>query len=52
MAVVIENAGFGATWANPIASLVLEQYLCGEIRRKDLFDRMSNAVTAPDVKKY
>ena len=52
VAVVIENAGFGATWANPIASLVLEQYLCGEIRRKDLFDRMSNAVTAPDVKKY
>lgn len=52
VAVVIENCGFGATWANPIASLVIEQYLKGEIKRKDLFDRFANAVTAPDVKKY
>ncbi len=52
IAVVIENAGFGATWACPIASLCLEQYLCGEIRRKDLYNRMINSVLAPDVKKY
>lgn len=27
VAVVVENAGFGATWAGPIASLVVEKYL-------------------------
>ncbi len=27
IAVVIENAGFGATWAAPIASLMIEEYL-------------------------
>ncbi|MFI5222428.1 MAG: penicillin-binding transpeptidase domain-containing protein, partial [Bacteroidia bacterium] len=30
IAVVVENAGFGATWAAPIASLILEQYLTGK----------------------
>ncbi len=24
--VVVENAGFGATWAAPIASLIMEKY--------------------------
>ncbi len=52
VAVVIENCGFGATWANPIASLVIEQYLKGDIKRTDLFRRFATAVTAPDVKKY
>ena len=27
VAVVVENAGFGATWAGPIAGLVMEKYL-------------------------
>ena len=36
VAVVVENAGFGATWAAPVASLMMEQYLNGEIKRKDL----------------
>jgi len=27
VAVVVENAGFGATWAGPIASLMVEKYL-------------------------
>ena len=27
----VENAGFGATWALPVASLMLEKYLNGEI---------------------
>ena len=30
-AVFVENAGFGGTWAAPIASLVAERYLKGEI---------------------
>ena len=36
VAVVVENAGYGATWAAPVASLMMEQYLNGEIKRKDL----------------
>ena len=31
VAAYIENAGFGATWAAPIASLMIEKYLKGEI---------------------
>jgi penicillin-binding protein 2 len=30
IAVVVENAGFGATWAAPIANLMMEHYLKGE----------------------
>ncbi len=43
VAVAVENAGFGATWACPIATLVMEQYLTGEIKRKSLYDRMTTA---------
>jgi penicillin-binding protein 2 len=32
----IENAGFGATWAAPIASLLTEMYLTRKIERKDM----------------
>jgi len=31
IAVFVENAGFGGTWAAPIASLMIEKYLKGEI---------------------
>lgn len=34
IAVYIENAGFGGTWAAPIASLMIEQYLNGSIADK------------------
>lgn len=40
IAVFIENGGFGATWAGPIASLMIEKYLKGEITRTDLEKRM------------
>ncbi len=44
VAVLIENSGFGATWAAPIASLVMEYYLKGSISpsRQYLLDRMRN----------
>lgn len=43
IAVVVENSGFGATWAAPIASLMMEQYLTGKHdTRKALLDRMLN----------
>ena len=43
IAVAVENAGFGSTWACPIATLLMEQYLTGEIKRNWLYERMINA---------
>ena len=44
VAVVVENAGFGATWACPVASLMMEQYLTDTIARTDLITRIKDAV--------
>lgn len=45
IAVVVENSGFGATWANPIASLMMEMYLKRGIdpNRMWVEERMINA---------
>ncbi len=43
MAVYIENGGYGATFAAPIASLMVEKYLKGTTSRKQLEARMKNA---------
>lgn len=40
LAVFIENSGYGATWAGPIATLMIEKYINGKISRKDLETRM------------
>ncbi|HJB44997.1 MAG TPA: penicillin-binding protein 2 [Candidatus Coprenecus merdipullorum] len=42
IAVYLENAGYGGTWAAPIASLMVEKYLAGKIspERKWLEQRM------------
>lgn len=54
--VYVENAGFGATYAVPIGSLVIEKYLTGKIstERKYLEDRMlnSNTIIYSGVKKH
>ena len=52
VAVVVENAGFGATWACPVASMMMEQYLTGEMKRKDLKNRIASAVLNESVKKW
>ncbi len=52
VAVVIENAGFGATWACPVASMMIEQYLTGEVKRKDLRKRIGESVLNASVKKW
>ena len=52
VSVVVENAGFGATWAAPIASLMMEQYLTDTITRKPLYDKIANQILNPDVKKW
>lgn len=50
VAVVVENAGFGATWAAPIGSLIIEQYLTDTIKRTELKERMHNSILNPNVK--
>lgn len=54
IAVIVENAGYGATWAGPIASLMMEKYLTDSIanNRKHLEQKMFNAnVISPYVYK-
>lgn len=52
VAVVVENAGFGATWACPIASMMIEQYLTGTVERKDLKKRIAESVLNEGVEKW
>lgn len=51
IAVYIENSGFGGTYAAPIASLIIEKYIRGEITpyRKWLEQRMLDAVLLEDI---
>jgi penicillin-binding protein 2 len=47
IAVFVENAGFGGTWAAPIASLMIEKYLKKEISDTIKEDRILKAVILP-----
>ena len=53
VAAYLENAGFGATWAAPIASLMIEKYLTGDIAdsRKALEQRVMEGDLMSRVKK-
>jgi penicillin-binding protein 2 len=42
IAVYVENAGFGATYAAPVASLMIEKYIKGQISNKGLEDYIIN----------
>ena len=52
VAVVVENAGFGATWACPVATMLMEQYLNGELKRTGLKKKISESVLNESVKKW
>ena len=52
VAAYVENAGFGATWAAPIASLLIEKYLKGETSRPDLETRVMEGDLMSRVKTY
>ncbi|MBM3437296.1 MAG: hypothetical protein FJY07_13910, partial [Bacteroidetes bacterium] len=43
MSVIVENAGFGSTWAAPIASLMIEKYLNDTISRPQVEQRILEA---------
>nr|MDA3853052.1 hypothetical protein [Bacteroidales bacterium] len=53
IAVFVENAGYGSTWAAPIASLMIERYLKGRVsdNRKWLEERMLNTNLILSAKK-
>ncbi len=42
VAVLLENSGFGSISAAPVAGLIIEQYLFGEIKRKHVYDYVKN----------
>lgn len=42
LAVIVENGGWGASWAAPIASLVVEKYLTGQVSRPQLLAYVKN----------
>ena len=42
IAVYIENAGFGGDIAAPIAGLILEKYLKGDVKRSQLEENIKN----------
>lgn len=46
--VFLENAGFASTSAAPIASLILEKYLTGEIKRTYTYNHVMNWVPKED----
>ncbi|CAN5482539.1 penicillin-binding protein 2 [soil metagenome] len=48
--ILIENAGFGSTYAGPIARLMMEKYLKGKITRPDLEKKMLEADLIHKVK--
>jgi penicillin-binding protein 2 len=50
VAIVVENAGFGSTYAAPIFSLMAELYLKGKITRTELEERVTKIVTNANVK--
>lgn len=40
IAVIVENAGFGSSWAAPIASLMIEKYIKGYVTRPEIEERV------------
>jgi penicillin-binding protein 2 len=40
LAVIVENSGYGSTWAAPIASLLIEKYLTGNVKRTRIEQRI------------
>jgi penicillin-binding protein 2 len=43
LSVYVENSGFGGEWAAPIAALLIEHYVTGDILQTDKLERILNA---------
>lgn len=42
IAVVVENAGYGSTWAAPIATMMIEKYIKGQVKPRWYHDKILN----------
>jgi len=51
ISVFIENGYWGSRWAAPIASLIIEKYINGEVNRKWLEQRMLNGSLLEEYEK-
>jgi penicillin-binding protein 2 len=51
LSIIIENGGYGSTWAAPIASLMMEKYIKGYTERPAVEERMMNGVINYTIKK-
>ena len=51
ISVFIENGYWGSRWAAPIASLIIEKYINGEVNRKWLEQRMINGSLLKEYEK-
>ena len=51
IAVYVENGYWGARWAAPIASLMIEKYLKGDVKRKWLENKMFNGSLKAEYEK-
>lgn len=51
LSIIIENGGYGSTWAAPIASLMMEKYIRGYTERPNVEERMMNGVINYNIKK-
>lgn len=40
---VMEHAGFGATWAGPACTTIAEKYITGNLKRENLYKKLTNA---------
>jgi penicillin-binding protein 2 len=48
---VMEHAGFGATWAGPAATVIAEKYITGDVKRENLYKKMTGASFMPEYKR-
>ena len=51
LSIIIENGGYGSTWAAPIASLMMEKYIRGYTERPAVEERMMNGAINYAIKK-
>lgn len=51
LSIIIENGGYGSTWAAPIASLMMEKYIRGYTERPHVEERMMKGVINYSIKK-
>ena len=48
IAVIVENSGWGSTWAAPIGTLMIEKYLTGEVSNSKLENFIKNGIIIDD----